>query len=101
VDNTISSKYINGHNPCVEVDRQSIESDVEGETLRLRLAGEVVTLEEGGDSVGGQHTTGRVKVLDDVVRQQSLDELLAGLLVVLRDLLESLVGRSEDSLRYN
>jgi hypothetical protein len=51
--------------------------------------------------VGGQYTAGRVKVLDNVVRQQSLDELLAGLLVVLRDLLESLVGRSEDSLGYS
>jgi hypothetical protein len=74
---------------------------MERETLRLRLASEVVALEEGGNCVGGQHTAGRVKVLDDVVRQQSLDELLAGLLVVLRDLLESLVSRGEDSLFHS
>ena len=71
---------------------------MEGETLGLRLASEVVASEQCGDCVGGQDTSSRVKVLDNVVRQQSLDELLAGLLVVLRDLLESLVGRGEDGL---
>lgn len=101
VNDTVGTKDVDGYNPCVEVDRQSVKSDVERETLRLRLAGEVVTLEEGGDSVGGQDTAGRVKVLDDVVRQQRLNELLAGLLVVLRDLFESLVGGGKDSLRYS
>jgi hypothetical protein len=101
VNDTVGAEDVDGDDSSVEVDRQSIQSDVERETLRLRLAGEVVALEEGGNGVGGQHTAGRVKVLDDVVRQQSLDELLAGLLVVLRDLLESLVSRSEDSLFHS
>lgn len=101
VDDTVGAKDVDGDDSSVEVDRQPIQSDMERETLRLRLASEVVALEEGGNCVGGQHTAGRVKVLDDVVRQQSLDELLAGLLVVLRDLLESLVSRGEDSLFHS
>jgi hypothetical protein len=101
VDDTVGTQDVDGDNPRVEVDSQSSKSDVERETLRLRLASEVVPLEERGNSVGGQHAASRIKVLDDMVRQQSLDELLAGLLVVFRDLFESLVGRGEDSLYHD
>jgi len=71
---------------------------VERQALRLGLASKVITLEEGRDSVREEHTLGRVEVLDNMVGKESLEELLAGLVVVLRDLLESLVGRSKDGV---
>ena len=98
MDDTVGTNDVDGDNSGVEVHSQSPESDVERETLRLRLAGEVVTLEECWNSVDGQHAACWVEVLDNVVRKQSLDKLLAGLFVVLRDLLEGFVGRGKDGL---
>ena len=68
MDDTVGTEDVDGDNSRVEVDGQSVESDVEGETLGLRLASEVVASEQCGDCVGGQDTSSRVKVLDNVVR---------------------------------
>lgn len=47
-----------------------------------------------------EDTLGWVKVLDDVVGQESLEKFLADLLVVIGDLLKCLVGGSEDGLSW-
>lgn len=98
VNNTVGAEDVNCDNARVEVDSQSLQSKFECNALRLGLASEVVTLEESRSSVAEEHTLGWVEVLDDVVRKQSLEELLARLVVVLRDLLEGLIGRGEDGL---
>lgn len=98
VNNTVGAEDVNCDNARIEVDSQSLQSKFECNALRLGLASEVVTLEESRSSVAEEHTLGRVEVLDDVVRKQSLEELLARLVVVLRNLLEGLVGWGEDGL---
>jgi hypothetical protein len=98
VDDTVGTENVDGNNAGVEVDGQASEADVESKTLRLGLASEVFTLEQCGYSVGEQHTLGRIEVLDNVVGQEVLEEFFAGLVVVLRDLLESFVRRSKDGV---
>lgn len=98
VDYTIGTKDVDGDDAAVEVDSQAVQADLKGHALRLRLASEVLTLQERGGSVGSQDTSCGVESVDDVVLQHRLQFFLARLWSVLRNLCECLVGRGEDGV---
>ena len=98
VNDTVGTEDVDGDHAGVEVDSQSSQTDVEGKALGPGFASKVFTLKESRHGVSDKHTLGRVEVLDDVVRQKSLEELLARLVVVLRNLLKSLVRGCKDGV---
>lgn len=75
---------------AVEVDPQTEKSDTNTESLVF--ATECLFVHKGGKGVAGQNSSSRVEARNNMVFEYLLDELLGGLLVVLRDLLKRLVG---------
>ena len=95
MDDTVGSEDVNGNDPAVKVDGQTLESDVGAHALCL--ATNSFAFEEGGDGVRYKDTTSRVKVGGDVVGQDLLQVFLGWLGCMLGNLLERIVGGCEDS----
>ena len=89
---------VNSDNTAVEVQGQTPEANLDGQSLWLWLVGEVFTLEEGWDGVCDKNTAGWEELWREVVSKDGLKLFLGWLWCVLRDLLESAVGGSEDSV---
>jgi len=96
VNHTVGREDVDGNDAAVEVDSQAAQADLEGNTLRLGLRRKVVALEQCRCGMGLEDTLGWVEAINDVVREDCLELLLAGLGCVLWDLLEGLVGRREE-----
>jgi len=88
---------VNGNDPGVKVDSETPETDVGAQTLRERLNTESSRPQQSRNGASGEDTSSRVEVRRHMVRENSLNDLLAGLLVVLRNSLERSVSRSKDS----
>ena len=93
VDHSVGAKDVDGNDTRVEVDGQASETKVNAESLSS-LSGQVLSLHEGGDGVSDEDSASRVEVVADVVLDELLDVLLAGLVV--RVVRESSVLRGED-----
>ena len=92
MNNTVGAEDIHRNDAAVEVDAETVEANLEGNTLLLLLVGEIVDFEQGWGGVREEDAAGGVESIDDVVRQQLLQLSLVRLRSVLWDLFESLVG---------
>jgi hypothetical protein len=80
VDDSVCAEDVDGYDARVEVDGQASETDVDAESLS-GLARQVLALHESGDGVGKEDSASRVEVITNVVLNELLDHLLAGLVV--------------------
>ena len=89
---------IDGDNAAVEVQGETSEVDLDGQSLGLWSVRKVLTLEKSWNGMSDQDTAGGVELWGNVVLEESLELLLRWLRRVLGDLLECTVGWSKDGV---
>jgi hypothetical protein len=80
VNDTVGTKDVDGNDTAIKVEGQTLESNVDTESL-CSPGRQVLALHQSRDSVGHEHSSGRIKVGRDVVLDELLDSLLARLMV--------------------